>query len=354
MTEERMCFVIGAGASKSAGFPLGPDLAGLIQSLFLTHRDFNLTKQYSLVDQDFSHALNPLRGDFSGSELENASIELAHSLDQGESIDRILHVNSNNRAMVKLGKVAITYCILRAENKSTLRIPPGNIYNRLDFNAAGNNWYRKLWQLVFYKYSVDELLERAKQIKFIVFNYDRCIEHYLFESFKNCYPANREFAHQFISNIEFIHPYGQVGILPYNSAIKDSANQVVGFGEKVHSSRYAELSTGIRVFTEGVDPNGGTFESIQQTIQSTDRLIFVGFGFMDLNLKILGPSARSNHKGPRRILATALGESDSNCDWVKQQLSLISRVGFESNTVVDNSADCLALLTNYSNRIASN
>ncbi|MFT6658943.1 hypothetical protein [Maritalea sp.] len=354
MTEQKVCFVIGAGASKSAGFPLGPDLAKSIQTLFLTHRDFDIINQYSLVDRDFTRALLPLSEEFSKKELENASIELVHALDQGESIDRILHVNSENPAMVRLGKLAITYCILNAEFRSTLKIPPGNIYNRLDFNAAGNSWYRKLWQLIFYKYSADELLERAKQLKFVVFNYDRCIEHYLYESFKNCYPSKRELAYQFISNIEFIHPYGQVGALPYDEANKDTESQIIGFGQEVHSSRYAALSAGIRVYTEGVDPGSGTFETIQKTIEATDKLVVLGFGFMDLNLKILKPSRRSNHIGPRKIFATAFREYDFNKNWIEQQLNQIVRPDFESYIFVDNTADCLALLTNYSNGIADN
>jgi hypothetical protein len=51
-------------------------------------------------------------------------------------------------------------------------------------------------------------------VSFIVFNYDRCIEHFIFHAAQSYYGVDPGRAAQFVAAISFYHPYGSIAPLP--------------------------------------------------------------------------------------------------------------------------------------------
>ncbi|TDQ66992.1 SIR2-like protein [Maritalea mobilis] len=348
---EKLCFIVGAGASKLAGFPTGDILVEQIADL-LNLKWNNRHPANPSANDEFRAALNPIFKEYGDQKVHVAISQLRNSLEQGASIDRILDINSENELMVAIGKLAIVYSILKCEQFSTLNIPSDNIYNRIYFSHENNRWYKTLWQNIFFKYDKAQLIEKATNIKFIVFNYDRCIEHYLYNSFKNCFPDDNQAAYSFVANLEIIHPYGAISELPYDGQNHTSKSPLVNFGERTANGMFARLSQNIRLFTEGLEDDGKIAERIQTIVEESNKIIFLGFGFADMNMKILKPTCAPESRQARRIFATAYGISEYNRQAIIQEIKPLMRDGFDSFIEVDNTADCKKLLEDYSAGIA--
>lgn len=80
-----------------------------------------------------------------------------------------------------------------------------------------------------------------RRLTFIVFNYDRCLEHYLFHAFQNFYQVGREVAADLVKGIRIFHPYRAAGFLPWQQS--DGA---VGFGSTVAARQLLSLSSEIK------------------------------------------------------------------------------------------------------------
>jgi hypothetical protein len=62
------------------------------------------------------------------------------------------------------------------------------------------------------------LRDRLANLVLIIFNYDRCIEHYLFHSLVNYHEMSREQAAELMAGVRIYHPYGKVGNLPWENS----------------------------------------------------------------------------------------------------------------------------------------
>lgn len=80
---------------------------------------------------------------------------------------------------------------------------------------------------------------------------------------------------------EFYHPYGVAGSLPWQD--KDSPFY---FGFEPDGQQVLELSEKIKTFTENED-NEDEQQEIQIRVRGSERIIFIGFAFHPLNLKLL-------------------------------------------------------------------
>ena len=78
------------------------------------------------------------------------------------------------------GKLAIVRSILEAERSSLLYIDATYENTTLAYEALENTWFNAFMQLLTENCRVDQLEERLASIGLVVFNYDRCIEHFLF------------------------------------------------------------------------------------------------------------------------------------------------------------------------------
>ena len=136
---------------------------------------------------------------------------------------------------------------------------------------------------------------------FINFNYDRCLEHYLFHAVKRAFSVDDAAAARVMAGMPVIHPYGQIGALPWQSGIQahpfgGDDLDLRGLSQEILT--YTEQTTGARHLA-----------SIPTLVNSASKIVFLGFGFHKQNMQILD---RSNPQIVPSVLGTALQESPGN------------------------------------------
>jgi hypothetical protein len=111
--------------------------------------------------------------------------------------------------------LAIVRSILSAERNSLLYFEQIGPKSKMDFNKLTDTWYISFFQLLTENCTKEDLEERFKQVKLIVFNYDRCIEHFIYYALQNYYRLSNIEASELMEYLEIYHPYGVVGTLPW-------------------------------------------------------------------------------------------------------------------------------------------
>ena len=151
MTGSSYVFIIGAGAGKPYGFPLGEELYQFICNNYEQYAGANAYTQD--IARRFSEELK---------------------LTSGVSIDRYLNINKKFK---DYGVHSIATAIHFFELNSIEKLPFNNP------NIQGD-WYTYLYKKMIQGLDTPEELLRITENKvcFITFNYDRSLEHFLFSA----------------------------------------------------------------------------------------------------------------------------------------------------------------------------
>jgi hypothetical protein len=179
-----------------------------------------------------------------------------------------------------LGKLAIVRCILEAEKRSLLhRDRSGTQSPPLDL--IKHTWFNRLGKLLFADIVNDngELTNVFKNISFICFNYDRCIETF-FEYALGYFRRTPEEVQELLRGLTIIHPYGRIRSSPVH---KEPTG--VPFGDVDQIANF-DLTSQIRTFTERVEEETTLF-SIKAEIKTASTIVFLGFAYHRLNMEIL-------------------------------------------------------------------
>lgn len=316
--ERKTIFVIGAGASKEANLPTGDELKSKIAQLLDIRFDWN--NQIS-GDSEIPNALrivvrneNGQNGDINPYLHEAWHIRdaMPHTI----SIDNFIDQHRDNDKIALCGKLAIVKSILDAEKRSNLYFENVRIDATIDFENIEKTWYTDFFKLITENCAKNELNTRFQSITLIIFNYDRCIEHYLFHTLQNHYRVSEAEATELVKCIQIYHPYGCVGFLPWWQ--RDGS---MAFGQNPNSQQLLELTQKIKTFTEGTDPKSSDIKEIKDHMAKASHLIFLGFAFHKLNMQLIAPAA--DVKGPNviRCFATTYQISDSNKEAISEQIS---------------------------------
>ena len=93
------------------------------------------------------------------------------------SIDQFLALNPNFQ---NVGKIAIATAMLKYEKESRFRE---------DIDDPSKDWYRLLYEKMIEGFSSPNFLEALgdNKVSFMTFNYDRSLEHFLYESLLNSF-----------------------------------------------------------------------------------------------------------------------------------------------------------------------
>jgi hypothetical protein len=203
-------FVIGAGASAEFGLPTGAEMKHRIA---LSH-NFNRDQSGLIIGNRNIFEMMGARFGQDSAVRQQQATDLATKIIEFESIDEALHWFSAQRDIVAIGKAAIVWEILQAEQSSKL------------FNAQNPDMIREIkyddtWLSYFLSMLVSSLKrEQAtnllRNVTIINFNYDRTIEHFLFNRLQTNLGLDREEAGQALGALtaNMIRPYGSVGPLP--------------------------------------------------------------------------------------------------------------------------------------------
>ena len=351
MSNKKTLYIIGAGASSEAKLPTGHELKETIASLL----DIRFEHGYKKLSGD-DYIYEALRIYVKQSEFPrtdtnpylHAAWRIRDAMPQAISIDNFIDTHNDDKKIELCGKLAIVRSILDAERNSLLYIDSSNIYNRIDFSALEKTWYARFMMLLTENCTKENLSRRLKSIALIVFNYDRCIEHFLYNSLKNYYDLKPGETGKLVNEIEIYHPYGVVGSLPWQS------DQSVAFGAELHPQELLNLTHQIKTFTESTDPQSKEILAIRNNVNKADPIVFLGFAYHELNMKLLMPdSSTPDLSKLRSCFGTAKRISDHNCGMIKDQLKDFykSKVDY---VIINNKLDCNRLFEEYWRSLSMN
>jgi hypothetical protein len=313
MFSPKTVFIVGAGASCDFGLPTGDQLREEISKTLKTL----LSTTVSLNDPFIRavHNASIQNGDAGLREYEYAAHRLLAALPLAISIDNLLHAHRHDHRMVLIGKLAIFAVVLSKERSSPLfnasRQMHGSIA-RAEMNtpALAKSWYLPLMRLLGMGKRLDQLPSLFENVAFIVWNYDRCLEHFLATAIIDYFNVDANAAISAIETLQIVHPYGVAGRLPWQTG----TGPVAQFGDD--SPPLREIADSILTFTESAEE--GVREQARDLIQNAQTLVSMGFGFLPQNMSLLTVTHPSSVE---RVFATTLNIGDDDVAIVEAEIS---------------------------------
>lgn len=303
-------FVIGAGASAEANLPVGETLKGQIAQL--------LDIRFNHFDQQSGDRLIPAALKQIATDINphlHACWTIRDGMPLSISIDNFLDAHKGNGLIEQCGKIAIARSILDAESKSLMYANYRELKKGFDLSKLKDTWYVKLWQLLSEGCTIEDIRTRLQQVGFVVFNYDRCLEQFLFNAIKHYYNVHDQIAAEVLSSCWIYHPYGQVGDLP-----NIAKNTGIVFGCEPNPTELLKISGFIKTFTEGTDQISSDITQLRNIVANADKLVCLGFAYHPQNVEILLPK-NSPLDRPISILGSAYKVSDANNEAIRGDFS---------------------------------
>ena len=245
-------FILGAGASKPYGLPLGGELYRSVLN------DFGPSNQSTPLRDAVRHLLLNASG-FSTRHIEPFVETLRYS--GLTSVDAFLE---RRLEFVDVGKAIMAVELLGLEDHEKL-------WN------SDENWM----QYLYARLTTDTLDQfRQNEVSFITYNYDRTLEHFLHTSLKNTYGKDDLECAAVLKEIPIIHLHGRLGYLPWQSH-KD----MIPFGMHPIDSRILDIcQKGIRIVHEDITDRDDDFKFAKGRLAEAKRIYFMGFGYGSKNV----------------------------------------------------------------------
>ena len=197
MITESTVLILGAGASKPYGFPTARELREEI--IFNT---IPLLKKYAdenRKNQDFDD--HPF--------IKNVKefIEVFKN-SSTSSIDLFL---SRNKEFYKIGKDIITLLLANYELESKFRE---------EIENKNNDWYFNFFETLTKDIILSDDISKFanNNVSIITFNYDRSLEHFLYESLIYSFRGKANEIQELMKAFKVIHVYGKLAPLPWESS----------------------------------------------------------------------------------------------------------------------------------------
>jgi hypothetical protein len=316
-------FVIGAGASSEVGLPTGEGLKEEISSLLNGSFDI-MGKWKGPGDRITFSSLKikePHHADRQGNlaPYHAAARHISDVLPLAKSIDNFIDNHRGDECIAFCGKLAIVRAILKAEKNSPMSFDLQRAGGKLNLQNLQNTWYPHLFRLLTENCRMLDLKTRFEAITLIIFNYDRCVEHYLHHALQQYYKIPPREATECLDWMNIYHPYGDVGRLQYNyNPVGVTFGGGEAFGTEPHPEQLLEIVPRIKTFTEDTDPESSEIEEIRAHMAEAKRLVFLGFAFHPLNMELLetSPDTSVSIKG----FATTFGISNSDKELIKKDI----------------------------------
>lgn len=287
MITQPTVFVLGAGASRHLDFPCGKELKLKIL-------------------EEIKAPGSLLRTSLRDSDMDEDQIDLfAKSLERSPvpSIDWFLQ---NQTQFAPIGKVAIT-AILR---------PIENLESLFDGRRA-ENWYNFLFEQMSRNCKFEDFPNN--QVSFITFNYDRSLEAFIIEALKHSYGRKYDEVFGVYQRLKIIHMHGSFGAFPLNC--EPTYGMTLGSSA---SGLVRAMARTLKIIHDELNQENLTLA--QDLIKNAFRVLFLGFGFHEMNMGRLYP-------GPQRD-ARLMGMSNNR--WgTARGLSKVEKSSINSQFGVD-------------------
>lgn len=338
---DKTVFILGAGASQEIGLPVGNELtARIANSLDLKFETFGLLRHGNpeIVDAFRLHVERAAPPTRDIGPLVQAARRIHHGMPSSPSIDHFIDTQRGNPNIELCGKLAIVREILEAEHQSHIYVDPRQPDEAFNYERLRDTWFNAFWHLLIENCPSSDLPARLQAIQLVIFNYDRCVEHFLFHNMKRHYGMNNSEASALLSKLEVYRPYGSVGALPWQKG-----QNAVGFGLEATGAQLLTLSSQIKTFTEGTDPHSSEISAIRACVKDTRRLVFLGFAFHRQNMRLLFPeSYRGDTRMNTRCFATAYNISDNDAEEIGYEIEDLTGI-WKSGIHVEKNLKCVGL-----------
>ena len=303
MIETPTVFVLGAGASVPYGYPTGAGLRSLV-----------------LQGLKGKHEL-PLRC-MEEEDLKRLGAECAISLEKSKktAVDAFLE---HRREFEKVGKLVMACELLDCEDE-------GKMFSEKEIPG---DWLTYLLSGMDGPFD----LFGCNAVSFITFNYDRVVEHVMFNAAKHRYGKSDEECKAVIKEIPFVHVHGSLGPLPW----QDTEGRP--YGGPMGPPEVKLAADQIKIVCEGAE-NDPEFRRAQILIHDAKRIYFLGFGYNMDNVERLH---LGGCKEGARICGLTFGFSKREREDAEHLLK--AQIDLEKNPVPRVSlhdGDCLQFLRN--------
>jgi hypothetical protein len=306
-------FIIGAGASKPYGFPTGLEL-------FESIRDIDYSIDYTKNKEESKYLTEHFKELYKNESNEidikkNTMCDFSRDIKNSNmiSIDDFLRNRENlisQYRQFEFGKRIIAYKILEAEYKClTEKNKEGEKCKKDKDNIDWINY------LLSYIDRDEKLYKDFFNSKFIIFNYDRLFEQKIFEYLiydkhllvGENFGAPIKDASEVLGDMKIIHTHGYIG------SLKD-----VPFG--INDVNYGSIYRNIKTASE---IENKIKEEIQSHFNECNRIFFIGFGWIEDNMKLLrlDNKAKNILRG-KEIHGTAYKISSYNIRNIESRLKL--------------------------------
>jgi hypothetical protein len=205
---KRVVFVVGAGASKDFGLPLGVELAASIRGSLHAELMMPSGQARLLID---TALLSGASGDYA-----EAARDLCGGLVAARSIDRLLDSRKDRPLVVSLGKLGVVSAIAQCEAASDI----GQAADSRDWPTvhtamvqSNESWLARLFSLLQEGVPPSKASSIFESLGFVTFNYDRSIQRYLHLAFQQVMTKSFNEAAELVDAIPVIHVYGSLGSL---------------------------------------------------------------------------------------------------------------------------------------------
>ena len=283
MIQAQTVFVVGAGASVGFGLPLGNTLTTNISK---TLAQIGVDPGYpKLAAPPVWHGAISRSAHGEVNDYLAAARAISRDVELRASIDEYLRLNRDNPLIVQLGKMAIFECILKGERVARRKLLTGAGQDtRLNMSEIRHSWYWPLWNAMSEDCEKSKPEDVLRNVTFIIFNYDRCIELFLSQAIWQTFDVPLEDAALMVAR-RAIHPYGDLGPV--------AGHDAMDFGlEDDQRLRLEHGASRLRTFFETKDTNIET--SIHREMIKARNIFFVGFGFHRQNMELLQTSPGEN------------------------------------------------------------
>lgn len=301
--------IIGAGASTEFGrpgeMPIGQGLAQRIRQTLTS----DIENVRNGGDTPIADMFRRWQG--FGPEHYSAMHRIRDGIVAQDSIDDLVNEWSEMPLLTDVAKACIAYEIASAERSTVL----GQIAIENANPAEGLNSLRDCWLGYYLRYhnsqyrrrEIDEILSDTA---IITFNYDRCIEYYIYRYATTAQNLTRDKATAMVSNLPIVHVFGSIGVLP-----ELRGNSPFGGGEDPLRLRisWSDLQT----YSEIIENKRQ--QRIADLVAGAEHIIFLGFAFHRQNLDVLFPLGPSSISA--KVWATTLGMRPRKIDEMTTRLN---------------------------------
>src|SRR5262249_8330564 len=144
-----------------------------------------------------------------------------------------------------------------------------------DLNEVADTWLVKFMHMLSPGIPKESVRHIFDNVSFIVFNYDRCLEHFLSKALPKLYGIRDEEALEIVRGLPILHPYGIVGDAQF------------GFGR----TDYFASVNAIKTYTEQINDRDVIAKLVAE-VERAECIVFLGFAFHSQNIQMLKPPKR--------------------------------------------------------------